>query len=164
MDHFLRYRRENPGDTHCYDFISADSLRLDASPYVRLSVALLRKALYPGDDCNTEVVRQLERQLGDEKVSDDEAFTGAMRSMPVSDAFEAIVRRMGWMECIQALPYLQELHDVLLAFSDKESGGLYAFLRWWENKGHDTMLTSEFPVLPSEYLPFTKPRDLRLRS
>lgn len=160
MDHFLRYRRENPGDTHCYDFISADSLRLDASPYVRLSVALLRKALYPGDDCNTEVVRQLERQLGDEKVSDDEAFTGAMRSMPVSDAFEAIVRRMGWMECIQALPYLQELHDVLLAFSDKESGGLYAFLRWWENKGHDTMLTSEFPGAAIRILTIHKAKGL----
>ena len=160
MDHFLKYKRENPQDTHCYDFVSADSLRLDASPYVCLSVALLRKALYPTDDCNTEVIRQLERQLEGEKVSDDNAFTEAMRTMPVSDAFEAIIRRMGWMNCIQALPYLQELHDVLLDFSGKESGGLYAFLRWWENKGHDTMLTSEFPGAAIRILTIHKAKGL----
>ena len=144
LNFLLDYKREHPEDPYCYDLVSSDSLRLSASPHVQLCVAFLRLAINPDDALTQRLVAQLLETLEeDNQVVTDEPFFAGLRTRPLADAFELIVRRMQWQRTVEALPYLQELHDVLLRFAKREGCGIYAFLAWWDRKGSETLLTSE---------------------
>ncbi len=163
MNYLMRYRRENPQDDTCYNLVSSDSLSLDASPHVRLAIAVLQRALYPGDDSIREVVHYLEQVYGprEHPVADDREFLEQLKNVPVSQAFEMIMQRMEWTQTEEALPYLQELHDLLLTFSKNDSSGLYGFCTLWEQKGKEYSLTSEVSVNAIRILTIHKAKGLQ---
>ncbi|MFA5443544.1 MAG: UvrD-helicase domain-containing protein [Bacteroidales bacterium] len=125
--------------------ISEDALYLSSSPYVTLAVAVLKLSHYPQDTCNAQTVLRLSEEYGKKDISGDSDFLERLRFMPLADAMEAIIQRMEWTQCREAIPYLQELHDALLRFSGRDSGGVFAFLKWWDIRGKETMLTAELP-------------------
>lgn len=144
--YFLRYRLEHPGnETYCPRVVSEDALYLASSPYVSLTIALLRMGHYPHDRCNTETVLRLSAVLGKQGIAEDSDFFNRLRFLPLADAFEIIVQRMDWTRSIEAFPYLQELHDQILQFAGRDSGGTYGFLKWWDERGKDKMLAADPP-------------------
>jgi len=142
----LQYEMENPKEAAMLPrVISEDALYLSSSPYVSLAVAVLKLSHYPQDTCNAQTVIRLSEEYGKKDVSGDSDFLKRLRFMPPADAMEAIIQRMEWTKCKEAIPYLQELHDALLRFSVKDSGGVFAFLKWWDIRGKETMLTTDLP-------------------
>lgn len=161
MDYLLSYKRINPQDTTCYDLISSDSLRLSASPYVVFVIALLRLALFPSDPKNRYVLRHMDALLDQSGVADDQAFLLRLRTLPPTYAFEHIMERMQWAQRTEALPYLQELHNLMIAFSRNRNAGLYAFLRWWDKSGQDKALKSELASRAIRILTIHKAKGLQ---
>lgn len=142
----LQYEKENPEEAPKLPrVISEDALYLSSSPYVTLAVAVLKLSHYPQDTCNAQTVIRLSEEYGKQDVSGDTDFLKRLRFMPLADAIEAIIQRMEWTQCREAIPYLQELHDAILRFSGRESGGVFAFLKWWDVRGKETMLTADPP-------------------
>lgn len=148
MNYLMQYMREHPEDTTCYNLVSSDSLSLSASPHVRLAVAVMQRSLYPMDDSIREIVHYMEQMYGPKErpVVDDTAFLAQLKTTPPVAAFELLMQRMEWTDRVEALPYLQELHDLLLNFCKTDSSGLYGFCKYWEQKGASLKLTSEVSV------------------
>ena len=142
----LHYEMENPGEAAMLPrVISEDALYLSSSPYVTLAVAVLKLSHYPQDTCNAQTVIRLSEEYGKKDISDDGDFLERLRFMPLADAMEAIIQRMEWTQRQDAIPYLQELHDAMLRFSGRDGGGVFAFLKWWNIRGKETMLTADLP-------------------
>jgi superfamily I DNA/RNA helicase len=142
----MQYEMENPDKAAMLPrVISEDALYLSSSPYVTLAVAVLQLCHYPKDTCNAQTVLRLSEEYGKNDISGDSDFLERLRFMPLADAMEAIIQRMEWTKCREAIPYLQELHDAVLRFSARDSGGGFAFLKWWELRGKETMLTADLP-------------------
>jgi ATP-dependent exoDNAse (exonuclease V) beta subunit len=142
----MQYEMENPDEAAMLPrVISEDALYLSSSPYVTLAVAVLQLCHYPKDTCNAQTVLRLSEEYGKNDISGDSDFLERLRFMPLADAMEAIIQRMEWTKCREAIPYLQELHDAVLRFSGRDSGGVFAFLKWWDLRGKETMLTADLP-------------------
>ncbi len=140
--------------------ISEDALYLSSSPHVILAVAVLKLSHYPQDTCNAQTVLRLSEDYGKKDISEDSDFLERLRFMPLADAMEAIIQKMEWTKCREAIPYLQELHDALLRFSGRDSGGVYAFLKWWDARGKETMLTADPPTNTVRLLTIHKAKGL----
>ncbi|MDD2537981.1 MAG: UvrD-helicase domain-containing protein [Bacteroidales bacterium] len=159
--YFFKYRREHQTDgMYCPDVVSEDSLYLASSPYVSLAVSLLKLCHFPENSCVAETVVRLSREYGRAGVVNDRDFLNRLRFLPLADAFEAIVQKMEWTRCVRALPYLQDLHDTILQFASRDSGGVYAFLKWWDDRGKQKMLTSDPPLNAIRLLTIHKAKGL----
>ncbi|OQC39465.1 MAG: ATP-dependent helicase/nuclease subunit A [Bacteroidetes bacterium ADurb.Bin037] len=144
--YFFRYRAEYSEDKpSCPQVVSEEALYLASSPYVGLTIALLRMAHYPQDECNTQTVLRISSEFGKQDIIKDGDFFYRIKILPLPDAFEAIMQRMDWTGSIPAFPYLQELHDTLLQFVGRNSGGAYAFLKWWDERGKEKILATDPP-------------------
>lgn len=133
------------GSTHCPQLLTEDALYLVASPYVNTTIALLTLAYFPQDSCAEETVAVLAEDWNQKDITKDKDFLNRIRLLPLVDAFEAIIQKMEWSDATEAIPYLQELHDVMLDYSGKHSGGTYAFLKWWHERGKEKMLSVALP-------------------
>jgi len=162
--HFLRNTNTGKGEGHpCPRVVSEDSLFLASSPAVNLVIALLKQAHYRHDTTNARVASSLLSGFGKPEVSDDREFLDRLRYLPLADAFEAIMQRMDWTGRLEALPYLQELHDMLLLFAGREGGGVYAFLNWWYERGKEKMLSTGLPVQAVRVLTIHKAKGLEAK-
>lgn len=123
--------------------LTEDSLYVVASPSVNLTIALLTLTLFPSDLATKEAVSAMAEEMNKKEEALDEHFLEKLRLLPLPDAFEAILRHMEWSCDSAAFPYLQELHDCVLDFSAKNSGGTYAFLKWWHERGKEKMLSTD---------------------
>lgn len=143
--------------------VSDDSLYLASSPAINLVISLLRLAHYRHDACNARAALSILSDFGKPEVMDDREFLDRLRFLPLADAFEAIVQRMDWTGDLEAIPYLQELHDMLLLFAGNDGGGVYAFLNWWKDRGKEKMLSTGLPGQAVRVLTIHKAKGLEAR-
>lgn len=143
--------------------VSEDSLYLASSPAINLVISLLRLVHYRQDACHARAAQSMLSDFGKPEIMDDHEFLDRLRFLPLADAFEAIVQRMDWTGDLEALPYLQELHDMLLLFAGKDGGGVYAFLNWWKDRGKEKMLSMGLPGQAVRVLTIHKAKGLEAR-
>ncbi|HQN81941.1 MAG TPA: UvrD-helicase domain-containing protein [Bacteroidales bacterium] len=143
--------------------VSEDSLYLASSPAINLVISLFRMVHYRHEPSHARAAQSLLSDFGKPEIMDDCEFLDRLRFLPLADAFEAIVQKMDWTGDLEALPYLQELHDMLLLFAGKDRGGVYAFLNWWKDRGKEKMLSTGIPGQTVRVLTIHKAKGLEAR-
>jgi ATP-dependent exoDNAse (exonuclease V) beta subunit len=151
----IRYRHSSGDATHCFDVVSQDSLFLNASPAVKMAIALLRIAAGQQNAISEAFLRnELAQHAGGELPASmhaifSEKLDGAehdflenltLTSLP--EAFEAVIQRYRLNERREDLPFLQGLHDLIVGFANRKLSNIASFLAWWDERGKSKPLYS----------------------
>ncbi|MDR3188689.1 MAG: UvrD-helicase domain-containing protein, partial [Prevotellaceae bacterium] len=154
-DALIRYRYLSGDTQHCFDVVSQDSLFLNASPAVKMAIALLRVAAGQQNTVNEAFLSSELAQhanggapagmhavfsegLG--KAEHDFLENLTLKSLP--EAFEAIIQRYKLNELREDLPFLQGLHDLVITFANRKLSDVASFLAWWDERGKSKPLYS----------------------
>ena len=149
-DCLLNYKRTSGDTEHCFDIISPDSLFICKSGYVQFIISLFKAVINPNDDINNA---SLNHFINRENTSftwktanalshEVKEFLAGMTSLSLPEVFEQIINRFNLGDNPIEVPYLQELHDEIIAFSNSELSDISAFLEHWENKGSNLRLSA----------------------
>ncbi|MDR1023981.1 MAG: UvrD-helicase domain-containing protein [Prevotellaceae bacterium] len=154
-DALIRYRSASGDTTRCFDVVSQDSLFLNASPVVRMAIALLRVAAGQQNTINEAFLSNELSQHSDsgipanmhaiffDRISKDEhTFLENLTLKSLPEAFEAIIQRYKLNELREELPFLQGLHDLIVGFANRKLSDAAAFLAWWDESGKSKPLYS----------------------
>ncbi|MCL1973879.1 MAG: UvrD-helicase domain-containing protein [Bacteroidetes bacterium] len=124
---------------YCFEVVSPDSLFLDRSPEVQLIVAIFKRFVFPCDGLNNRLIEQLCIQLN--TPCPPTLWSGPLQYYSLPEAFEEVIRILGWTERASSFPFIQELHNQILNFAKKSPGDLFSFVRWWEQNGNRVTLS-----------------------
>jgi ATP-dependent exoDNAse (exonuclease V) beta subunit len=147
-ERLMQYRQTSGDTKHCFEILSQDSLFIETSDTVRFVVALFRALAEPDDPINNALINRFlnksdpdPRNVARLDARAQTAVAEAERlSMP--EAFELFVSTFGLGDNAIEIPYLQELHDHVVAFADRELPDVSAFLEHWDNKGASLRLSA----------------------
>ena len=121
--------------------ISQDSLFLSHSPAVQFITGLLHQAIHKDDTINRTCI---ENFLARKELPIPPGFDTWLASLveqPLAEAAEIIIERFKLNELTEEMPFVQELHDLILTYGSKETGDIYSFMAWWNEKGEKQTLT-----------------------
>jgi ATP-dependent exoDNAse (exonuclease V) beta subunit len=145
----LMHHRQTSGDTkHCFEILSQDSLFIETSDTVRFVIALFRAITDPDDAINNTLInRFLNRSDPDPRNiacldAPVQATVAEAEPLSMPEAFELFVSTFHLGDSILEIPYLQELHDHIVAFADRELPDVSAFLEHWDSKGASLRLSA----------------------
>lgn len=145
-------------------FISNDSLYIQASPYVKFILSVLKYIVDPFDAVNkaaalllyfnfihkgvanaNEIFRlSVEKELFECLNSDFSAASGEMMAFSLFETVEAIIDRFGLKEREEEVAYLIAFQDVIFEYENNNSNSIPLFLEWWEKeKNKKVLATSE---------------------
>lgn len=143
-----------------HSVISQDALQLEASRAVRLCVAALKLVHNERDTLALGIlvkeIKMVEAELSAmsnqpythcweqafvlEEQATELQFLSALRSQPLTVAFEAIVGRYRLGSVVADLPYISLLHENIIGLSRAGASSLQRFVEWWDETGVDTKL------------------------
>ncbi|MCL2133320.1 MAG: UvrD-helicase domain-containing protein, partial [Bacteroidales bacterium] len=125
---------------HGFNIISQDSLFLDRSPAVQFIIALLYQSVYPNDAINQTLINNYLHRLNKSQAN-YEAESAKIAQLPLSEAIEHIISVFNFSQQSEEMPFVQELHDLILRHTIKESNDIYSFIEWWKANGGKQTLT-----------------------
>lgn len=154
---FLTNRQALPKDAPPLEIISGESLFLYSSPAVMVLICALRFLDDPEDSINRVhflreylVYLNASPDKGVEALSMDsflqhlpKAFQlrmNELRTMPVAQACEEIIRLLDFPEPAFHAPFLEAFLDNVHQLSAVQVNDIHGFLEWWEAKGEDLAL------------------------
>ncbi|MDR1055952.1 MAG: UvrD-helicase domain-containing protein [Prevotellaceae bacterium] len=148
----LSYKKTSGDTKHCFDVISQDSLFIANSLSVQIIIAAMRMAINPKDPVNTAFLQyQLILHNSDnpsahtifiENLPEEEwVFIRHLSNLSLNQAFESLVRHYKLNDNTDELPFLQELHDIVLTFSNRKLSDISSFIEWWDDKGITSTLS-----------------------
>ncbi|WP_277478443.1 UvrD-helicase domain-containing protein [Catalinimonas alkaloidigena] len=193
VDTLMAYKGEGRAkDGYSYEVISSESLFLDASLSVSLLIDLLR-ILDNQDDVIAKAsavykYRKLQRydissdQLHEVFVTsaaDDESDNPSLffdwlpesfakrfnylNKLPLYELVENLVSIFGLNLMHDELAYIQAFQDAVLTYSGQDSGDLYTFLQWWDEKGKETSVRVSEDVDAMRILTIHKAKGLQFK-
>ncbi|MDR3235994.1 MAG: UvrD-helicase domain-containing protein [Prevotellaceae bacterium] len=118
--------------------ISQDSLFVARSPFVQFVMGILYQAIYQDDSINRKSIENFLKKREITIPSDFDEWLAALVQQSLAEAVETIIAHFKPTET--DLPFIQELHDIILMYSTKESGDIYSFVEWWAEKNDKQML------------------------
>ncbi|MDR2026238.1 MAG: UvrD-helicase domain-containing protein [Prevotellaceae bacterium] len=148
-DCLLNHKRTSGDTQHCFDIMSQDALFIKNSAAVQFIISLLRTVVNPDDRINNASInRFLNRNNPDYKwngagVLDDsvkEKLSG-LTSLSLPEVFEHLIRTFDLGGNTVDVPYIQELHDMLISFSTNEISDISSFIEHWDNTGDGKKLS-----------------------
>jgi ATP-dependent exoDNAse (exonuclease V) beta subunit len=120
--------------------ISQDSLFLSHSPAVQFITGLLYQAIYSDDEINRKYIENFLAKKGIPVTPDFDTWLAGLVEQPLAEAVETIIERFKLDELKEEMPFVQELHDLMLNYGTKETGDIYSFVAWWTEKGEKQTL------------------------
>jgi ATP-dependent exoDNAse (exonuclease V) beta subunit len=138
----LNHKRTSGDTEHCFDVVSQDALFIKNSATVEFIISLLRTAVNSDDRINNASINYfLNRNNPDFKWNDSgvldsdvkEKLSG-LTSLSLSEVFEHLLKEFDLGGNPVDVPYLQELHDMLISFSNNEISDISSFIEHWDNK------------------------------
>lgn len=132
-----------------FDVITQDALTVSYDPVAGFIIACMRLAINPKDDLSRLTInkylveREATRSLDAELSNEEQEFFARMRSTSPEEAFEQIVMRFALNKIPEAVAYIQALHELVVVFCTNRVADIPLFLRWWDEKGHETAITAQ---------------------
>ena len=132
-----------------FDVITQDALTVSYDPVSGFIIACMRLAINPKDDLSRLTInkylaeRGVDRALDAELNNEEQEFFARMRSTSPEEAFEQIVIRYELNRIPEAVAYIQALHELVVSFCVNRVADIPLFLRWWDEKGYKTALSSQ---------------------
>ena len=121
--------------------VSQDSLFLIHSPAVRFITGLLHQAVYPDDTINRKCIESFLAHQSMPLPPGFEAWLAGLIQQPLAEVVETIIEQFRLDELKEEMPFIQELHDLAIQYSAKETGDIYSFTAWWDEQGEKRTLT-----------------------
>lgn len=132
-----------------FDVITQDALTVNYDPVSGFIISCMRLAINPKDDLSRLTInkylaeRGVDRALDAELNAEESEFFTRMRSTSPEEAFEQIVMRYQLNQIPEAVAYIQALHELVVSFCTNRVADIPLFIRWWDEKGHTTALSSQ---------------------
>jgi ATP-dependent exoDNAse (exonuclease V) beta subunit len=148
-DCLLNYKITSGDTEHCFDIMSQDTLYIKKSATVQFIIALMRTVVNPDDRINNASINYfLNRNNPDFKWDDagildvgvQEKLSG-LTSLSLPEAFEHLLRAFDLGGDPVEVPYIQELHDMLISFSTNEISDIASFVEHWDSEGEKMKLS-----------------------
>ena len=128
---------------HGFNIISQDSLFLDRSPAVQFIIALLYRSVYPNDAINQTIINNYIQTLNNSQENYDREIM-KMSTYSLVEAIEYIIRLFDFTRQSGEMPFVQELHDLILKYAANETNDIYSFIEWWQaNSGQQTLTIND---------------------
>jgi ATP-dependent exoDNAse (exonuclease V) beta subunit len=121
--------------------ISQDSLFLAHSPAVQFITGLLHQAIYSDDKINRKCIENFLAQRGLPITPNFDTWLAGLVAQPLAEVVETIIGQFKLDELKEEMPFIQELHDLMLNYGANETGDIYSFVTWWAEKGGKQTLT-----------------------
>ena len=191
VDTLMQYQNEGHAkEGYRYEFISPESLFLNASLSVGLLVDMLRfldnpeNTLAKGSAAykyyklqGTEIASDQLHQIFDTAAKPDtEDHRALLRLLPAKfSEFFPYLNKLPLYELVEnlihifnlnkqgELAYLQAFQDAVLQYSGQESGDLHTFLDWWDDKGQETSVQVSEEVDAMRILTIHKSKGLQFK-
>ncbi|MCL2738534.1 MAG: UvrD-helicase domain-containing protein [Bacteroidales bacterium] len=155
----MAFKEKPEAKGYCFDVVSPDSLFLNQSPEVQLIVAIFKRFVHPRDALNNRLIEQLCIRLDSPCPLD--LCTGPLKHYALPEAFEELIRILGWTQRTSCFPFIQELHSQILGFAKNQSGDLFSFVRWWEQNADKLTLSIERGAAAIQVLTIHKSKGLQ---
>ncbi|MDR3246160.1 MAG: UvrD-helicase domain-containing protein [Prevotellaceae bacterium] len=141
-DCLLNYKTTSGDTTHCFDILSQDALFIKESATVQFIISLLKAVINPDDQINNATINYFQNRNNSEfKWTDSGILVEQLKtnllemtSLSLPEVFERLVRMFDLGNDPVEIPYIQELHDLLISFSNNEISDISAFLEYWNDK------------------------------
>jgi ATP-dependent exoDNAse (exonuclease V) beta subunit len=148
-DCLLNYKRTSGDTQHCFDIMSQDALFIKKSTTVQFIISLLRTVVNPDDKINNASINCfLNRNNPDFKWDDAGVLDDSVKkklagltSLSLPEVFERLVRAFDLGDNAVDVPYIQELHDMLISFSNNEISDIPSFIEHWDDTGDGKKLS-----------------------
>jgi ATP-dependent exoDNAse (exonuclease V) beta subunit len=92
----------------------------------------------------------------------DTWLTGLVEQ-PLTEVVETIIARFNLDAQKEEMPFIQELHDLMLQYGNKETGDIYSFVAWWSEKGEKQKLNIDNEQDAVRILTIHKSKGLQFR-
>jgi ATP-dependent exoDNAse (exonuclease V) beta subunit len=141
-DCLLTYGKTSGDTKHCFDIVSQDTLFLKNSATVQFIILLFRTVVNPDDKVNNAAINYfLNRNNPDFKWTNTDILDNNVKkkllgltSLSLPEVFERLIRVFDLGDNSAEIPYIQELHDMLISFSNNEISDIPSFLEHWDDK------------------------------
>ncbi|MDR2383661.1 MAG: UvrD-helicase domain-containing protein [Prevotellaceae bacterium] len=148
-DCLLSHKRTSGDAVHCFDVVSKDALFLKNSATVEFVISLLRTVVNPDDKINNASINYfLNRNNPEFKWygsgvldSDLKEKLSGLSSLSLPEVFERLTRVFDLGGNPADVPYIQELHDMLISFANNEISDIPSFIEHWDNKSDKKSLS-----------------------
>lgn len=145
---FFEYAGSSKANPKCtYDIVSSEALFLHSHPMIRFIIGLLSWLQNEEDDILLAVwlthycqlsdrpfpvdIRSWDREVPTEFLKNKEF----LKTVPVYDMIESVIRIFGLDAHNKAFAYLQGFQDAVLHFAKNEKNDIGTFLNWWDSSG-----------------------------
>ncbi|WKN31522.1 UvrD-helicase domain-containing protein [Porifericola rhodea] len=188
VDTFMKYKAQGLArEGYNYEVISSESLFLSSSLSVNLLIDLLRildnqddaiargsaifkyfklKGIKAGSDQLHQAFVEVHNK-GEHKGLElfPQAFVELMGYLNKLPLYELVENLIGIFELNQTheLAYLQAFQDAVLEYSGHETGDVYTFLKWWDEKGKETSVQVSEDVDAMRILTIHKSKGLQYK-
>ncbi|MEG1935085.1 MAG: UvrD-helicase domain-containing protein, partial [Rikenellaceae bacterium] len=144
-DYIINYKAENPqkAEHFCYDFVSAEALKLSSSKVVQLVINCMRASQKISLDSSVELVmfNSLRYQNYTSVISDeDREFLESLKHFSLLEVFEKIVRQYALERDVKSISYLQALHQKITTFASENTPEIAQFLEWWDSEASQSAI------------------------
>jgi ATP-dependent exoDNAse (exonuclease V) beta subunit len=142
-DCLLNYKRTSGDEHHCFDILSQDALYIKNSATVQFIISLFRTTLNPDDRINNVAINSFlnrtnpDFQWNESDKLDDElcAKLAGLTALSLPEAFERLIRMFNLGSDPIEIPYIQELHDMVISFASNELSDISSFVSQWDETG-----------------------------
>ncbi|MDR1338856.1 MAG: UvrD-helicase domain-containing protein [Prevotellaceae bacterium] len=125
---------------HCFDIVYQDALLVKKSASVKFIISLMKAALNPDDMVNNALINYfLNRNQSGFKWDSSGILDSGLKkqlselaSLSLPEVFERLVRVFDLGNDPVEIPYIQELHDTLISFSNSEIPDISSFIEYWD--------------------------------
>ncbi|MDR1593539.1 MAG: UvrD-helicase domain-containing protein [Prevotellaceae bacterium] len=159
-DCLLNYKKTSGDTKHCFDIMSKDALILKKSATVQFIIALMRAIINPDDKINNAAINYFQSQSQHQSISVDRSrrrLTGidfadtlnddikkkllGLTSLSLPEIFERLIKVFDLGNNPVEIPYIQELHDMLISFANNEISDISSFVEYWDDKSDEMKLS-----------------------
>ncbi|MDR0384736.1 MAG: UvrD-helicase domain-containing protein [Prevotellaceae bacterium] len=140
-DCLLNYGSTRGDAKHCFDIVSDDALSISKSATVQFIIALMRAAVNPDDRINNASVNCFMKgnisgfkwsEAGTQDCGLKEKLSG-LTALSLPEVFEYLVGTFNLGNCPADVPYMQELHDMMISFATDELSDIPSFIEYWDD-------------------------------
>ncbi|MBO7306762.1 MAG: UvrD-helicase domain-containing protein [Alistipes sp.] len=127
-----------------FNILTSDSLTIENSEITQFIIAVFRLAIDLSNDVERGVYNRFLAKPLDHNFDDEErAFFTHIAHLSPMEAFEDVVMRFKLYDHKSSIAYLQALHEGVVSFSTSRIADLQHYLKWWDEKGKNDVLSVE---------------------
>jgi ATP-dependent exoDNAse (exonuclease V) beta subunit len=132
----LEHKKLDPASPYLDDVVTQEALLVGSAPVVRFVSSCLRISYDPTERLDRAIFNMwFGRAFDAELLDSDAALLESLRTKPLLEAFECLVKHYRLGDIPEQATYLQAFEDQIIEFGKSAIADIPLFLKWWEENG-----------------------------